>query len=231
MWNVVRWSLATGLTGLLLGLGCGGQHVADGGVGQVLVRLSPPRLVGEMSVEEALARRRSVRSYLDEPLTPEELGQLLWAAQGITAEWGGRTAPSAGATYPLEVYAVVGKVEGLPPGVYRYLPEGHALVLHKRGDVRADLAREALGQPWVRTAPLVLLIAANYERTTARYGERGIRYVHMEVGHVGQNVYLQAEALGLGTVTVGAFYDAKVKALLEIQEEPLYLMPVGRPAR
>jgi SagB-type dehydrogenase family enzyme len=183
-----------------------------------------------MSVEEALVERRSERHYRPEPLSVAELAQLLWAAQGITApDWGGRTAPSAGATYPLEVFAVVGAVEGLAAGLYQYVPDGHSLIHRKGGDLRAELSKAALGQPWVRDAPVVLVIAADYERTTQRYGDRGIRYVHMEVGHVGQNVHLQAEALGLGTVVVGAFSDGWVKRLLEIAEEPLVLMPVGRP--
>jgi len=194
------------------------------------VKLPEPRPSGEMSVEEALAARRSVRSYQDEALSLTELAQLLWAAQGITAHWGGRTAPSAGATYPLEVYAVVGEVTGLEAGVFHYRPDGHLFVRRTAGDLRGDLASAALGQEWVREAPVSLVIAARYERTTERYGERGVRYVHIEVGHAGQNIYLQAEALGLGTVIVGAFDDQDVKTLLGIEEEPLAIMPVGRPA-
>ena len=194
------------------------------------VKLPEPRPSGEMSVEEALAARRSVRSYQDEALSLTELAQLLWAAQGITAHWGGRTAPSAGATYPLEVYAVVGEVTGLEAGVFHYRPDGHLFVRRTVGDLRGELASAALGQEWVREAPVSLVIAARYERTTGRYGERGVRYVHIEVGHAGQNIYLQAEALGLGTVIVGAFDDQDVKTLLGIEEEPLAIMPVGRPA-
>lgn len=194
------------------------------------VKLPEPRPSGEMSVEEALAARRSVRSYQDEALSLTELAQLLWAAQGITAHWGGRTAPSAGATYPLEVYAVVGEVTGLEAGVFHYRPDGHLFVRRTAGDLRGELASAALGQGWVREAPVSLVIAARYERTTGRYGERGVRYVHIEVGHAGQNIYLQAEALGLGTVIVGAFDDQDVKTLLGIEEEPLAIMPVGRPA-
>lgn len=194
------------------------------------VKLPEPRPSGEMSVEEALAARRSVRSYQDEALSLTELAQLLWAAQGITAHWGGRTAPSAGATYPLEVYAVVGEVIGLEAGVFHYRPDGHLFVRRTVGDLRGELASAALGQEWVREAPVSLVIAARYERTTRRYGERGVRYVHIEVGHAGQDIYLQAEALGLGTVIVGAFDDQDVKTLLGIEEEPLAIMPVGRPA-
>lgn len=192
--------------------------------------LPAPELEGRTSVEAALAERRSVRSYAESALTLAELGQLLWAAQGITAGWGGRTAPSAGATYPLVVYALVGAVEDLEPGIYRYLPEDHALVPHREGDRREAVARASLGQHWMADAPVSLVIAADYTRTTDRYGDRGERYVHMEVGHAGQNVYLQAEALGLATVTVGAFRDEELAELLEIAEDPLAVMPVGHEA-
>jgi len=220
-----------GSTALLLGvlaLGCGGklERAQEDGIA---VRLPAARLVGDVCVEKALATRRSVRVYEEASLTLEDVAQLLWAAQGITAEWGGRAAPSAGATYPLEVYVVAGEVEGLQPGVYRYLPDSHSVELIKEVDLRAELSSAALGQEWVRTAPASLVIAAAYGRTTRQYGERGERYVHMEVGHVGQNVYLQAAALALGTVMVGAFDDAEVKELLETDEEPLAIMPVGRP--
>lgn len=228
---------AVGLIGLWLGCNGAGERGEPEGEGQLgqlelelELKLPEPRHESETSVEEALLKRRSVRSYREEPLTLAEVSQLLWAAQGITAPgWGGRTAPSAGALYPLEVYAVVGEVEGLEPGIYHYRPEGHLLMRRKAGDLRSELAAVALGQAWVREAPLVLVIAARYERTTRKYGERGVRYVHIEVGHVGQNVYLQAEALALGTVMVGAFSDQEVKELLGIEEEPLALMPVGRP--
>lgn len=229
----MRRLLVKGMSGMalvlgILALGCGGRL---GSIEEepVEVELPAARLVGDVSVEEALAQRRSVRSYQEGPLTLAELSQLLWAAQGITADWGGRAAPSAGATYPLEVYVVVGEVAGLEVGLYLYRPEGHLLVRRKAEDLRAELASAALGQGWVRNAPVSLVIAASYERTTGRYGERGVRYVHIEVGHVGQNVYLQAGALGLGTVIVGAFVDQDVKELLGIEEEPLAIMPVGRP--
>ena len=193
------------------------------------VELPPARFVGDLSVEEALAARRSVRAYTEESVTLEELSQLLWAAQGVTSAWGGRTAPSAGQTYPLEIYIVVGDVSGLEVGLYWYLPEEHRLVRRKVGELRAELARAARAQMWIEDAPVSLIIAACYERTTERYGERGRRYVHIEVGHVGQNVYLQAEALGLGTVVVGSFNDREVKDLCGIEEEPLAIMAVGKP--
>lgn len=202
--------------------------LADG-----ITSLPEPRLHGGISVEEVIKRRRSIRSYADSPLTLAEVGQLLWAAQGITDPKSGfRAAPSAGATYPLEVHLVVGEgtVAGLAAGVYRYLPEGHRLERRLAGDLRARLAAAALGQPWVEAAPITIVITAIYQRTTARYGERGVRYVHLEAGHVGQNIYLQAVALELGTVAVGAFRDAEVAELLGLPQDevPLYLFPVGR---
>ena len=174
-----------------------------------------------------MAKRRSVRSYDKRPLKQKEIAHLLWAAQGVTASWGGRTAPSAGALYPLEVYIAVNGVEGLPAGVYSYEPKGHRLRQIRSGDVRDALSQAALGQRCVRDAPAIIVISAVYERTTRKYGPRGRRYVYMEVGYASQNVYLQCEALGLGTVAVGAFDDDKVKRILGEDPEPLLLMPVG----
>ncbi|GAB4410498.1 MAG: SagB/ThcOx family dehydrogenase [Anaerolineales bacterium] len=195
------------------------------------IALPTPRYDSATSVEEALLKRRSIRDYKDEPLMLAELAQLLWAAQGITDLAGFRTAPSAGALYPMEVYAVVGNVTDLAAGVYKYHPAAHALERTATGDRLAELSKAALGQSAVRDAAVVLVLAAAYERTTQKYGERGVRYVHMEAGHVSQNVYLQAVSLGLGTVTIGAFYDEDVKKVVGLpdNEQPLYLMPVGRP--
>lgn len=193
--------------------------------------LPQPRKRSETSIEETLSKRRSVREYKDEPLTLQEISQLLWAAQGITAPlWGGRTAPSAGALYPLEVYLIARKVDGVEPGVYRYLPEGHKLNRVFKGDVSDSLCGAALGQASIREAPVNLVISAFYERTTKKYGERGIRYVHLEAGHVAQNIYLQVQSLGLGTVVIGAFDDEEVKEVLNLLEEeiPLYIIPVGK---
>lgn len=183
----------------------------------------------KVSVEEALLNRRSVRSYKDEALSVTELSQLLWAAQGITSDWGGRTAPSAGAKYPLEVFAVVGEVKGLEPGIYQYDPRDHSLITRKKGDFREDLAKAALEQSSITDAAVDLVVTGIYERTEEKYGERAERYVHIEVGHACQNVYLQAETLKLGTVMIGAFFDDKVAAVLELKdEEPLAIMPVGK---
>ena len=195
------------------------------------VTLPPPREEGEMSVEEAIQRRRSIRDYKREPLTVEEVSQLLWAAQGITSRKGFRASPSAGATYPMVIFLAVkeGGVTGLEAGIYRYDPWSHSLTMISKGDFSFQLYRACLDQEWVRSAPVNLLIFANFTRTTSWYGERGIRYVYMEAGHIGQNIYLQATALGLGTVAVGAFYDDQLKEIVGTDLEPLYVFPVGRP--
>jgi SagB-type dehydrogenase family enzyme len=193
------------------------------------IKLPDPAKRGTVSVEEALQARRSVRAYADTPLTLAQLGQILWAAQGITSADGRRTAPSAGATYPLELYVVAGSVTGLPAGVYKYRPLGHELVPHLDGDVRAALARGAVRQAWVAQIPAMLAITAVPERTRTRYRDRTDRYVAIEVGHVAQNVYLQAVALGLGTVVAGSFVDDSVAAVLKLDpaERPLAVMPLG----
>nr|QNO52209.1 hypothetical protein LFOEMHHC_00035 [Methanosarcinales archaeon ANME-1 ERB6] len=194
------------------------------------IKLPEPSYTGNTSVETALSKRRSIRDYSGENLTLDEVSQLLWAAQGITAPWGGRTAPSAGALYPLELYVVVGDVEGIDKGVYKYSREEHELEKVKEGDIRAELAEAAVGQECIRDAAIDIVFTAVYERTTRKYGERGIRYVHMEAGHAAQNVYLQAVSLDLGTVVIGAFMDDRVKELVnaEEQEKTLCIMPVGR---
>ncbi len=195
------------------------------------IGLPAPKPDGATSVEKALRQRRSIRNFARQPLGIAEVSQLLWAAQGITASGGRRTAPSAGALYPIELYLVADNVEGLTAGVYKYRPDGHELIRTLEGSKSLDLSRAALGQISVRDAAAVLLLAAVYERTTARYGERGVRYVHIEIGHVGQNVCLQAVALGLGAAVIGAFDDAQVKRIAKLlpKEEPLYLIAIGKP--
>lgn len=195
------------------------------------IRLSRLTLSSERSLESVLQGRRSVREYSQTPLTHDEVAQLLWAAQGVTGPDGFRTAPSAGALYPLEVDVVVGDVDGLPSAIYRYKPDRHELVVSREGDRRRELRAAALGQDCVGAAAAVIALAAVYERTSGKYGERGIHYVHMEVGHAAQNVCLQATALGLGAVVVGAFEDGPVKRALGLarDEEPLALIPVGHP--
>jgi SagB-type dehydrogenase family enzyme len=192
------------------------------------MKLPEPKFSSKTSVEEALLKRRSVRDYKEDSLSLGQISQLLWAAQGVTEKWGGRTAPSAGALYPLEIYLVVGKVKELEPGLYHYDPEKHAVSQKKEGDLREKLTQASLGQDEILRAPATLVITAVYERTQKKYHQRGVQYVHMEVGSAGENIYLQAESLGLGTVFIGAFEDEEVKKALEISEEPLGIMPVGK---
>jgi SagB-type dehydrogenase family enzyme len=194
------------------------------------MNLPEPRRSSEVSFEESVARRRSIRTYKPGPVTIDEVSQLLWAAQGITGENGFRAAPSGGATYPLETYLVAGDADGLEPGLYRYDPASHSLTLVKSGDMRAELAEAALGQPCVGDAAAIIVLAAIYERTTDRYGDRGKMYVHMDVGHAAQNVLLQATALGLGAVPVGAFRTRTIGGMLGFSETelPIYLLPIGR---
>jgi SagB-type dehydrogenase family enzyme len=195
-----------------------------------VIKLPEPQYDSDVSLEQSLLERRSVRDYSGQPLTLQEISQLTWAAQGLTDPRGFRTAPSAGGLYPLELYLVAGDVEGLAAGVYLYQPDGHQLVKTGDGDVRAGLAEAALEQEWVEEGAVNFVFTAVYERTTGKYGERGIRYVHMEAGHAAQNLCLQAAALGLGAVTIGAFYDEQVSRLLNLpaDEQPLYVIPVGR---
>jgi SagB-type dehydrogenase family enzyme len=163
-------------------------------------------------------------------LSLEDVSQILWAAQGITARAGLRTAPSAGALYPLEVYLVAGDVEQLGAGVYLYREDAHELVMTLEGDYRKRLASAALGQTWMQRAPAVIVIAGIYQRSARKYGQRARRYVHIEVGHAAQNVYLQAVARDLGTVIVGAFDDTRVQSVLGLPADhmPLGLMPFGK---
>jgi SagB-type dehydrogenase family enzyme len=199
--------------------------------GAAALDLPEPRRDSAYALERALAERRSVREFRDAPLQLEELAQLAWAAQGRSAPDGRRTAPSAGALYPLELLVVAGKVQGLAAGIYRYEPSRHRLVQVAAGDRRKSLADAALGQGWIAQSPAILVVAAVERRTTAKYGTRGERYVHLEAGHAAQNALLQAVALGLGATVVGAFGGAEVKAAAALRDEerPLYLIPVGRP--
>lgn len=193
------------------------------------ILLSSPNLKGLLSLEETLQKRRSVREYKKEPLSLKEVSQILWASQGIT-EGDHRTVPSAGALYPIEIYFVVDNVELLQKGLYHYVPKDHKLILISEGDFNEKLSNAALGQKWVKEAAVNLIITAVPERTTQKYGERGVQYVWMEAGHSSQNVYLQAVSLSLGTVTVGGFIEEDVKEVLNLPEDtiPLYIMPIGK---
>jgi len=195
-----------------------------------VVKLPQPRLKSNSSVEQVLGSRRSRRNYTYEPISLTDISQLCWAAQGITeTQRRFRTAPSAGGLYPIELYVIVGN-SNIEAGVYHYTPEDHTIELVKRGDYRRQLYEAALEQKWVKEAAIDLAITGVFSRTTAKYGERGReRYVWMEAGHVAENIYLQAEALGLGTVSIGAFYDEAVQTALSTPADhaPLYIMPVG----
>ncbi len=194
------------------------------------INLPEPVTDGEMSLEKALTLRRSVRSYKDEPLSIRDLSQLLWSAQGITNERGFRTAPSAGATFPLEMYVVVNNVSDLKQGIYHYLPENNEIKMLSAEDVSSELMRACLSQSMIADGGAVLVFAAIFERTTSRYGDRGERYVYNEIGHASQNVHLQAASLDLGTVVIGAYRDDEVEKILNLGDDirVLYLMPVGK---
>lgn len=186
------------------------------------IKLPKPDLKGAIPLEQAIARRRSRRDFSSKPLTLEQISQLLWSAQGEKSK-GFRTAPSAGATYPLEVFVVTEK------GLFHYLPAKHSLESIIDKDLRSELASAALGQKFIEEAPVTIIFTAHFERTTGHYGQRGIRYVFMEAGHSAQNIHLQAEALGLGSVAVGAFDDDSVRGVLTLPGhlEPIYMVVVG----
>jgi len=194
-------------------------------------RLSEPVKKGNMSLEEAIAGRRSIRAYSEKKMKEEEISQLLWAAQGITDKAKGlRTAPSAGALYPLEIYAAITMVDGIKPGLYKYNPGNHSLTLVKNGDVREDIFNASYRQDSLRKAAAIIIYCAVFERTSSRYKDKAAQYVFTETGHAAQNVYLQAEALNLGTVSMGAFDNEGVKKALDLpdKEDPVYLMPAGK---
>ena len=207
---------------------------ADGTTGgkERQMNLPKPSLKGEVSVEQAIKHRRTIRAYQSKPLTMEQLSQIFWAAQGITEDRGyKRSAPSGGALYPMDIYAVVGEngVKGLQAGIYHYDPHKHAALLITEGDFRKDVAETALSQMWMARAPLNLVITSEYGRITGKYGTRGERYAMIEAGHIGQNIFLQAEALGLRAGIVGAFHDKNVNRVMKIKRshEPLLILPVG----
>jgi len=201
-------------------------------MGHASIPLPKPSLNGKVSVEKAIKERRTIRDFKDRLLSLTHLSQLLWAAQGITDPTiGRRAAPSGGALYPLDIYVLIGEngVEKMEAGVYHYLPKEHSVLPISKGDRRKEIASASLGQMWMAKAPIIFIITAEYKRITGKYGERGIRYALIEVGHVGQNLFLQAEALGLGAGIVGAFNDLEVSKVagLPSKHEPLLIMPLG----
>lgn len=196
------------------------------------IKLPQPCHDGEVSIEQALLKRRSIRSFTSGSLTISEISQLLWAAQGLSGSGRYRTAPSAGALYPLEVHLAAGNITGVDPGIYRYDPHGHEIVMTIPGDKRPELCGAGLSQGSIRSAPAIVICCAVFRRVTESYGRRGVQYVYMEAGHAIQNAALQAISLGLGSVVIGAFNDNDVKHILNLNadEEPLLLLPVGNPA-
>jgi SagB-type dehydrogenase family enzyme len=190
------------------------------------IALPEPNKKGAVSLEEALNARRSVRQFSSQLLTPSQISQLLWAAQGLTNAMGLRTVPSAGARYALEIYIIDDQ------GVFHYHPDDHRLSTYKEGDLRKDVCRAALDQDSILQAPGTMVLTAVFDRIAERYSpERARRYVFMEVGHAAQNVLLQAQALGLGAVPIGAFEDEALHAVLALppDHKPLYLIPIGHP--
>ena len=225
---------------IVLGIGLADSLLTKGSFSEAIsgkknlkeIKLPQPSYKGEISVEEAIFYRRSIREYKREPLSIREISQILWAAAGSNIDGitgATRVAPSAGACYPIETYLVVGEVKKISPGVYHYDWQEHKLTLLIPGDLRQELAKAALGQKMIQKAPASLVFAALYPRTLRRYGQRGFRYVHIDVGCMVQNVYLQSQTLGLGTVNIGAFFDEKVKEILDLKDEqPLCIMPFGK---
>jgi SagB-type dehydrogenase family enzyme len=206
------------------------QDQSERTIAQNLIQLPSPNFDGSTSIEEALLERRSVRNYSSEQLNLSDLSQILWSAQGITDKtYGLRTAPSAGALYPLEIYVASANVKSLGPGLYKYNPHDHTISLISEGDIRDDISNASLKQGAITNSSAIIIITAIYERTSVKYGKRAERYVFMEAGHAGQNIYLQCVSLGLGTVMIGAFNDDALKKVLNLpdSEHPLALYPVG----
>ncbi len=199
------------------------------------IALSPPQVEGGAPIWEMLRQRHSVRRFQDTALQEAELSRLLWAAQGITRigqGFGFRTAPSAGALYPVETYLVIHAVEGIEPGVYHYGVEKHELDQLKTGDFRMDIARAALDQKSAYWANVVFVWTAILERSKWKYGQRAYRYIYLDAGHIAQNVALGAVALGLGSCQIAALYDDEVNALLDVdgvEESAIYMTVVGKP--
>ena len=191
------------------------------------IKLPNPASTSKISIEEALKKRRSIREYKNKEITLHQIAQLLWASQGVTSIYGFRTTPSAGALYPLEVYVVSGNVDKLPSGIYHYLPSTHRVQKLKDGDIRTHLTKAIFQQEAIRQGAAYIVITAEFSRTINKYGDKGKEFVFMEAGHAAQNIYLQSVSLNLGTVSIGAFDRNKVKTILDITEEPLYILPIG----
>jgi SagB-type dehydrogenase family enzyme len=194
-----------------------------------MIKLPPPRLESAVSLERAINIRRSLRDFSPESLSVEQLSQLMWAGQGITDGDGLRAAPSAGALYPMELRVLVQRVKGLTSGLYVYKPETHSLETQRTPNVGYSLGDAAYGQDWLEQAAIVIFITATPSRTRVKYGERTERYLFLEAGHIGQNILLQALALGVGGTPVGAFDDEQIAKFLDTRQAPLYILPIGCP--
>ncbi|MCX5750951.1 MAG: SagB/ThcOx family dehydrogenase [Candidatus Saganbacteria bacterium] len=197
---------------------------AEKPVKKEITKLNPPLLSGKMSLEESIKNRRSQREFLPTELSKDQISQLLWAAQGITDKgWNLRAAPSAGSLYPLQIYIVKGD------GIYHYLPQDNAIEKISDEDRRTSLAQACLGQSFVAEAPVSIIVGADFYKVRPKYGSRTERYIFLEAGHVVENIQLQAVAMGLGSIPVGAFWDDIVKRMLLLPTEiyPVYIIPVG----
>ncbi len=199
------------------------------------IDLPAPSKSSRVSVEQALLQRRTQRKFFDKSIGLKQLSQILWSLQGVTADWGGRTAPSARSAYPLEIYAVALKVDGLAPGLYRYIP-GNLKPIHKLGLLReVDLTEQSLTaakQSSAKNAPAIIVITGNFQKMTEAFqGTPADNNVYLEAGHAAQNLYLQVETLGLGTVVIGGFDESATYRLLgsPINERVIYVIPVGYP--
>ncbi len=196
------------------------------------MNLMPPVFDGNISLEKAIKQRRSIRSFINKPVSGQQLSQILWAAQGLTDVSGfKRAAPSGGALYPADIYAVVGGncVENMTSGVYHYRPGNHSISMISEGDRRKDVAVASLRQMWMADAPVLFVVSAEYDRICNKYGQRGIRYALIEMGHIGQNIFLQCQTLGLAAGIVGAFNDREVSDVVGMEKghEPLVILPAG----
>jgi len=228
--RLANWSFALGLASFLPFKAANAIHNKQN-QGAVM-KLPQPKMEGSISVEQAIRQRRTIRAFSSRILQLDQLSQLLWSAQGLTGSRRfKRAAPSAGALYPMDVYAVVGQnsVVQIDAGVYRYEPRAHMLALVTNQDLRDRVARAAISQMWMANAPINLVITAEYSRVIGKYGKRGIRYAQIEAGHIGQNLFLQAEAVGLKAGIVGAFHDKEVAEVMKLPRsyEPLLIMPIG----
>lgn len=199
----------------------------------VKIAMETPKRCGDMSLFEALLRRKSLRRFVDVAMNRESLSCILWASSGIQRNEMGfdfRTAPSAGGLYPIETYVITHRVEGIDPGIYHYHVKGHALEEIKKGDFRPIIAQAALGQTMCAQASVVIAWTALFERSSWKYRQRAYRYVYLDVGHMAQNLALACTSLGLGSCQVGALFDDEVNDILGVDgtsESILYMSVVG----